>query len=70
MWKRNGFFRFCAEYWLLANLMADRLTGAEMSRGDSFLVNDSVLDPILSQYDQTSMRQVNDLITGFQTFQL
>jgi hypothetical protein len=71
MWKRNGFYRYCAEYWLLANLMADRLALAELlPRNSISLLNDSVLDPILSKYDQTSMRQVNDLITGFQTFQI
>ena len=32
--------------------------------------DDSALDPILNKYDQTSMRQVNNLIVGFQTFQL
>ena len=28
------------------------------------------LESILNDYDQTSMRQVNDLIVGFQTFEL
>ncbi|OQE28638.1 hypothetical protein PENSTE_c003G05838 [Penicillium steckii] len=71
MWKRNGFYRFCAEYWLLANLMADRLSLHEVLPQDSpSLLSESILDPILSKYDQTSMRQVNDLIMGFQTFQI
>jgi hypothetical protein len=44
--------------------------------GDLPLGNDlapldqSALDPLLNKYDQTSMRQVNNLIVGFQTFQL
>jgi hypothetical protein len=33
-------------------------------------LDDGALDPILNKYDQTSMRQVNNLIVGFQTFQL
>jgi hypothetical protein len=71
MWRRIGFFQFCHEYWLLANLMADRLvTLGTLQSNDLPTLGDGPLDPILNQYDQTSMRQVNDLIMGFQTFQI
>lgn len=71
MWKRIGFPRYCHEYWLLANLMADRLVVLGSLQGtDLAALGEGPLDPILNKYDQTSMRQVNDLITGFQTFQI
>lgn len=44
---------------------------ADVQQGDNLApVDDGALDPILNEYDQTSMRQVNNLIVGFQTFQL
>lgn len=72
MWKRIGFCRYCPEYWLLANLMADRLAtlGALQQGNEMTAIDNGPLDPILDQYDQTSMRQVNDLIMGFQMFQI
>ncbi|KAJ5683704.1 uncharacterized protein N7477_000049 [Penicillium maclennaniae] len=71
MWKRTGFTRFCHEYWLLANLMADRLVAlGRLQDTELTVLGEGPLDPILNQYDQTSMRQVNDLIMGFQTFQI
>lgn len=71
-WKRIGFCRHCPEYWLLAKLMADRLSllGSIAKEDEQVLLDDGPTDPILRSYDQTSMRQVNDLILGFQTFQL
>lgn len=43
---------------------------ADVQQGDNLApVDDGALDPI-NEYDQTSMRQVNNLIVGFQTFQL
>jgi hypothetical protein len=71
MWKRIGFSRFCHEYWLMANLMADRLVIlGRMQDNDVAVLEEGPLDPILNKYDQTSMRQVNDLIMGFQTFEI
>lgn len=72
MWKRVGFCRFCPEYWLLANLMAERLgtLGALQQGSEMTALDNGPLDPILDEYDQTSMRQVNDLIMGFQMFQI
>ena len=77
MWKRLGFCRFCPEYWLLASLMTDRLEAANSSMEEDVESSDELgklddgrLDPILDKYDQTSMRQVNDLIAGFQRVQI
>ncbi len=82
MWKRVGFIRHSAEYWLLGSLLTDRISATHASQGqsaDRSLLGDvtesrgiqtqrSTIDPILDKYDQTSMRQVNDLITDFQKF--
>lgn len=72
MWKRIGFCRYCPEFWLLANLMTERLgLLGDVTLGDNLApVDDGALDPILNKYDQTSMRQINNLIVGFQIFQL
>lgn len=72
LWRRMGFCRYAPEYWLLAHLMADRLAVLGTSKAEDELepLDEGPLDPILNRYDQTSMRQVNDLIMGFQTFQI
>jgi hypothetical protein len=85
MWKRIGFFRSSPEYWLLGSLLTDRLsattvTSTDMSANgslpDPFLTSANArgkarsAEPILGKYDQTSMRQVNDLINGFQKFNI
>lgn len=77
MWKRLGFCRFCPEYWLLASLMTDWLDAANTSMEEDVeapdeleKLDDGRVDPILDKYDQTSMRQVNDLIAGFQRVQI
>jgi hypothetical protein len=85
MWKRVGFVRFSPEFWLLGNLLTERISATTTTPQDQhFGRGDSVLgpsqsspsrhskpksaEPILEKYDQTSMRQVNDLITDFQKF--
>ncbi|KAK4869941.1 hypothetical protein LT330_005665 [Penicillium expansum] len=72
LWRRMGFFRYAPEYWLLAHLMADRLAVLGTSKPENELepLDEGPLDPILNRYDQTSMRQINDLIMDFQTFQI
>jgi len=86
MWKRIGFVRFSAEYWLLGSLLTDRLSTTTNSSQDQasglggspgfFQAPSSTrgqarsAEPILGKYDQTSMRQVNDLITDFQKFNI
>ncbi|KAL7622130.1 hypothetical protein AAE478_007632 [Parahypoxylon ruwenzoriense] len=73
MWRRIGFMRHSPEYWLLASLLVSRLSH-NIDRPPMFntsTANDSAsLDPILNKYDQTSMRQVNDLIAEFQNIRL
>ncbi|KAH6871499.1 C2H2 type zinc finger domain-containing protein [Thelonectria olida] len=69
MWRRTGFMRHSPEYWLLANLMVNRLSRTlepQPNFNEAVLTGGSTPDPILSKYDQTSMRQVNDLIAEFQ----
>lgn len=76
MWKRVGFVRYCIEYWLLACLLTDRISAANHERDQARSSNRAETpqpksaEPILDEYDQTSMRQVNDLIAGFQKFQV
>ena len=84
MWKRIGFVRFSPEYWLLGTLLTERLTGTAVSYTDSPSSQGSSPEasgpshggkarsakPLLEKYDQTSMRQVNDLIKGFKEFNL
>lgn len=69
LWKRVGFMRHSPEYWLLAKLLVDRLASSDglMSSSDPATIDGGAThEPILTRYDQTSMLQVNDLITGFQ----
>ena len=75
MWQRVGFSRFCSEYWLLAKLIVDRITDraqrkehafVDASAGTEFGSDDRSTPTILDNYDETSMRQVNDLISEFQ----
>ncbi|GAD95994.1 hypothetical protein PVAR5_4643 [Paecilomyces variotii No. 5] len=79
MWKRLGFSRFCPEYWSLASLIVDQLILRDTSeeRSDQYAqgqgsnpLDNLVSEKILDKYDQTSMRQVNDLIGEFQKFQI
>lgn len=83
MWKRIGFFRHCAEYWLLATLLVARISAAysqpqeiglpdtPYTGGDDEVpCHARVVEPVLEKYDQTSMQQVNELITGFGSFRL
>ncbi|KAL2838960.1 hypothetical protein BJY01DRAFT_257866 [Aspergillus pseudoustus] len=77
MWKRVGFCSYCPEYWLLAKLMTDMLTTRntieDASQGDQSELErpeDGPLDSILNKYDQTSMRQVNDLILSLSDFRI
>ncbi|PTD06354.1 hypothetical protein FCULG_00011714 [Fusarium culmorum] len=70
LWRRVGFMRHSPEYWLLAKLLVDRLSTPieTMTNPEDALLDASAVthEPILTRYDQTSMLQVNDLITGFQ----
>ncbi|KAL6364281.1 hypothetical protein LRP88_02200 [Fusarium phalaenopsidis] len=74
MWKRIGFMRHSPEFWLLATVVVDRISSTSDMRwgmgtailGDSGSGSGTSAEPILAVIDQTSMRQVNDLITEFQ----
>ncbi|CVK97659.1 related to C2H2 transcription factor [Fusarium mangiferae] len=70
LWRRVGFMRHSPEYWLLGKLLVDRLSTSSdsLASPDSAVpdASGSAHEPILTRYDQTSMLQVNDLITGFQ----
>jgi hypothetical protein len=70
--------RHASEYWLLANFMVERLSkskeedvetvvdpAGEAQSPVSISATNSV-GPLLDQYDQTSMQQVNVLISDFQ----
>jgi hypothetical protein len=73
MWKRVGFMRNAPEFWLLAKLVLERLeTGRHEEDGTDSLGSGKRSDvpslgfPVLDKYDETSMSQVNDIITMFQ----
>lgn len=75
MWQRVGFCRHAGDFWLLASVKVDRLSVAEAeqhraTRGELVPDDSEQSDPILPQYDQTSMRQVNELISEFQRVHL
>lgn len=75
-WRRIGFSRHAHEYWLLATVITDRIENADApgeGSGSGKRVEAAAAegaDPILTRYDQTSMRQVNDLIADFQKVQI
>lgn len=78
MWKRIGFTRHASEYWLLGKFMVGRLSQSpeedvEAAAGPAGQVQSPMSIPgtesvgsLLNQYDQTSMQQVNVLISDFQ----
>lgn len=75
MWKRTGFLRHAPEYWMLAKLIVERIWAkAELhdSPPEDFPLPGHVAtqegpsEPLLGKYDDTSMKQVNDLISEFQ----
>lgn len=73
MWKRVGFMRHAYEFWLLANLITERMT--RKSTPDFVLDFDSAefgatVEPVLNKFDQNNMRQVNELIASFQQARL
>lgn len=79
MWKRVGFIRYADEYWLLSKLMVDRLLKTFEGANHDAIVDPASqgqrpvnisgpesVSPLLNQYDQTSMQQINALISDFQ----
>ncbi|KAI5364036.1 hypothetical protein Slin15195_G096910 [Septoria linicola] len=68
LWKREGFSRHASEYWMLASMLVQRLDSTrEWHASDvQSKVEEDAADTFLEKYDETSMRQINDLITDFQ----
>ncbi len=75
MWQRIGFMRFASEYWLLAKMIVERIDQNTQqndgtSAGDNIAATFQEIEvsspTLLEKYDETSMRQVNDLIADFQ----
>ena len=67
--------RYTSEYWLLAKLIVDRITErarqseikpSGIDRGTSSDDSEVSAPTMLDSYDETSMRQVNNLIADFQ----
>ncbi|KIW99738.1 uncharacterized protein Z518_11151 [Rhinocladiella mackenziei CBS 650.93] len=76
MWRRVGFMRHANEYWHLANLIVERLSAPLTEDTDimdaageaqsSFSISgNGPISPLLQKYDETSMQQVNILISDF-----
>ncbi|KPI40268.1 uncharacterized protein AB675_7445 [Cyphellophora attinorum] len=80
MWKRIGFMRHAGQYWTLAKLMIEKLTllrpirqntddNESSDRGQTtpaYIAESTRSEVLLDKYDETSMRQVNDLIAMLQ----
>ncbi|PKS08387.1 hypothetical protein jhhlp_005331 [Lomentospora prolificans] len=78
-WRRIGFCRHAHDYWLLASVIIDKLTSpvcdmtvnpASSPESDTGQSPPRENTTILTQYDQTSMQQVNELIADFQKIQI
>ncbi|KIW89239.1 uncharacterized protein Z519_10092 [Cladophialophora bantiana CBS 173.52] len=75
-WKRIGFYRNASEYWLLARVMLEKVESfrktdeAEHSPLECKDSRGTGVPLILSKFDETSMDQVNDLITSFQPLRM
>ena len=61
MWKRVGFMKNAGEYWLLCRAILERIRPVE---GDGSV--NTVPGRVLEKFDETSMKQVNDLIKQFE----
>jgi hypothetical protein len=71
MWKRVGFMQHAYEFWLLANLIVERVLLVKMpvdSPDPDPDQNDrgAIIEPVLHRYNQYNMQQVNDLISSFE----
>lgn len=69
MWKRIGFMRHAYEFWLLADLIIQRMTlnsvpANGLDPGQSY--HEAIVNPVLPNYDQNNMRQMNELIVSFE----
>lgn len=69
MWKRIGFMRHAYEFWLLADLIIQRMVLKSMPEsglgpGQSYC--EAIVHPVLPNYDQNNMQQMNELIVSFE----
>jgi len=77
-WKRIGFMRHTAEFWLLARIVLKQIEAAlsTKSNAENDLLRNhtsqtsNVSSTVLKKYDETSMSQVNDIITAYQAMHL
>lgn len=69
LWKRTGFMRHAAEFYLLAKIMVEHVELCQRDRtsaqGRSSLLASAPKPYGFEKYDETSMQQVNDLIVSF-----
>lgn len=71
-WKRIGFYRNALEYWLLGRIKLEKMESSLQTDepGDDFYGTENRsathVPSILPKFDETSMDQINDLITSFQ----
>lgn len=74
MWKRSGFIRHAPEYCLLAKVILERVqTEQALPLTDRLPVDSGHQGgqrPVLDKYDETSMSQINQLITSFQDMEI
>ena len=79
MENRVGFACHASEFWLLSSLILDRISAANgqnqqsqssQNEKETQPAADGPPEPVLHEYDQTSMRQVNELISVFQNVQI
>ncbi|OQE40156.1 hypothetical protein PENCOP_c006G03600 [Penicillium coprophilum] len=65
MWKRTGFMKDALEFWLLCNVILERIRPAD-GRDDL----NTMPGRVLKRFDETNMKQVNDLMKQFENFSL
>ncbi|KAH7093536.1 zinc finger, C2H2 type domain-containing protein [Paraphoma chrysanthemicola] len=76
MWRRVGFMQHADEFRLLAVLLKERIMLKSVQQLPAFSAatengdRGRIIDPVLNEYDQNSMRQINDLIASFENIQM
>ena len=75
-WKRIGFMRNAPEYWLLARIILERLESTQQSLDAAESLSGqsgwryNLTASVLPKYDETSMDQLNEFITSFQSLKM
>lgn len=65
MWKRVGFMKDSCEFWLLCCVILERIRPNEHENCTT-----AIPGRALQKFDQTNMKQVNDLMKQFETVSL